>query len=354
MNPSANQTGRNFEADLPKVPPESSFPACPAAWYLFCAADDLRRGPVAKRMLGRDLVAFRIASGKFVVLDARCSHLGANLGCGEVVGETIQCPFHHWQFGRDGRCEKIPSQKEIPAFARQQSYPVVMRHGYVFFFNGATAFYPLPFFENELPDDFAAGKMFSYQTDASWFMVAAQGFDRQHFESVHDRRLLSPPLVSCPNQFVRRNQYHAEIIGESRRDAVLRMLVGNTVTLTVNNWGGTLYVVKADFPRACSRFMVSFRPLEDGRTHFDVIVFAPRGFAQIGLPARRWFTRGHLVAEANQVRDTHYRPGRFIAADADMIECFQWLAALPQQPPSSPLEKVLTNQDNPEPAHSIA
>jgi len=332
MNPAANQTAHHPGSDLPKAPLASSFPASPAAWYLFCQESELRRGPVAKRMLGRDLVAFRTASGKFAVLDARCSHLGANLGCGEVVGETIQCPFHHWRFERDGRCAEIPSQREIPAFARQQSYPVEERHGYLFFFNAATPFYPLPFFENEQPGDLAAGRIFSYQADASWFMVAAQGFDRQHFESVHDRRLLSPPRVSCPNPFVRRNQYHAEIIGESRRDALLRMLVGNTVTLTVNNWGGTFYVVKAQFSRACSRFLVSFRPLEDGRTHFDVIVFSPRGLAQFGLPLRRWFTRGHLVSEASQVRQTQYRPARFIAADADMIECFQWLAALPQQP----------------------
>jgi len=190
--------------------------------------------------------------------------------------------------------------------------------------------------------------MFSYEADASWFMVAAQGFDRQHFESVHDRRLLSPPEVSSPNPYRRRNQYHAEIIGDSRRDELLRWLVGNTVTLTVNNWGGTFYVVKAGFPRACSRFIVSFRPLEDGRTHFDVIVFARRGFAELGLPARRWFTRGHLVSEARQVRQTQYRPARFIAADADMIECFRWLASLPQQLPTEPTPPMSSTMTTPE------
>jgi len=286
--------------------------------------------------LGRDLVAFRTASGKLALLDAHCSHLGAHLGRGKVVGETIQCPFHQWRFGCDGRCEKIPSQSEIPAFARQQSYPVVERHGFVFFFNGSAAFFPLPFFEGESADGFAPAKLFSFVADASWFMVAAQGFDRQHFETVHDRRLLRSPEVSCPSPFVRRNQYHAEIIGASWRDRLLRMLVGDTVTLTVHNWGGTFYLVKAEFPRVCSRFLVSFRPLEGGRTHFDVIVFARRGLPALSLPARRWFTRGHLVSEASQVRDTQYRPARFIAADADMIKCFCWLAALPQQAPGSP------------------
>jgi len=323
---------RNEEAA--KVPPVSAFPVHPAGWYFFCATKDLLKGPLGRGILGRDLVAFRTASGKVAVLDARCSHLGANLACGEVVGETIRCPFHHWQFNRNGVCERIPAQTQIPAFARQQCFPICERHGYIFFFNASEAFYPLPFFENESAEDFAAGKNFSYTADASWFMVAGQGFDRQHFESVHDRRLLGPPEVSCPNPFMRRNHYYAENIGEASRDRILRFIVGRTVRLTVQNWGGVLYLVKAEFPRGCSRFLVSYRPLEDGRTHFDVLVYARRGLPALGLPLRRIFTKGHLVSEAHQVRNTEYRPARLISADADLIDCFCWLAALPQKPVS--------------------
>jgi hypothetical protein len=63
-----------------------------------------------------------------------------------------------------------------------------------------------------------------------------------------------------------------------------------------------------------------------------VMRIAPRGLAALGLPLRRAFTRGHLVGESRQVRNTEYRPARMIAADADLIECFRWLAALPQKP----------------------
>jgi len=332
MSAGASQNECGGVAELSKAPPVAAFPAHPAAWYLFCRADDLRGGPVSKRILGRDLVAFRTISGEFAVLDARCSHLGANLGCGRVAGETLQCPFHHWQYGSEGECKSIPGQANIPAFARQQKFPSCERHGCLYFFNGIEAFYPLPFFENELPGDFTAGKLFSYTADASWFMVAGQGFDRQHFESVHDRQLIGPPEVSCPGPFVRRNQYHARNIGTAWRDRLLRLVVGETVTLTVQNWGGTLYVVKAKFPRTTSRFIVSFRPLDDGRTHFDVVVFAPRGLASMGLPLRRLFTQGHLMSEARQVRNPEYRPARLIEADADLIECFRWLASLPQKP----------------------
>lgn len=320
-------------AGIPRAPSVAQFSQYPASWYLFCRTGDLRRGPLTKRLLGRDLIAFRTASGKTAVLNARCAHLGADLGRGEVVGEAIRCPFHHWRFDCSGRCEDIPGAVEIPAFARQQSYPVTVRHGFVFFFLGSTALFPLPFFTGDSPEDFAASRPFSFVAEASWFMMAAQGFDTQHFEAVHDRRLLRPPEVDSPSPFARRNRYHAEIVGDSLADRILRLICGPNVTVTITNWGGTVFAVKAEFANACSRFLVCYRPQEDEHTFCEVITFARRGTGRLGLPLRRWFTRAHLLAEAHQVRGTEYRPGRFITADIDMIRCFQWLAALPQELP---------------------
>jgi len=351
MDTLANDNGLAELAKTPQAPSISEFPATPASWYLFCHARDLRDGPVPKRILNRDLVAFRTESGRIAVLDASCSHLGANLGCGDIIGETIQCPFHNWRFETDGRCSHIPGSSAIPAFAHQRSYPVAELNGYVFFFNGAQPLFPLPFFEDEEPQDFHAAKLFSFEADASWFMVAAQGFDRQHFETVHDRRLLSEPEVTCPSPFVRRNRWHAQIIGQTLPDRILKVVAGDTVSLTIHNWGGTFYTVKALFPRACNRFIVSYRPIENNRTRFDVLVFVRRGLPELGLSARRWLTRAHLVSEASRVRGTQYRPARLIPADADMVECFRWLASIPQQPVDINLQNRLDPQ--PVPNHEI-
>src|SRR5258705_13408054 len=125
MNARSHHEERDGFSVLPKAPPASSFPEYPASWYLFCHTAELRKGPLSKRVLGHDLVVFRTASGRVALLNARCSHLGANLGCGRVVGESIQCPFHNWKYGADGRCTNVPGAGQIPSFARQDSYPVV-------------------------------------------------------------------------------------------------------------------------------------------------------------------------------------------------------------------------------------
>ena len=51
--------------------------------------------PQSVECLGQHLVLFRGESGAVSVLDAYCPHLGAHLAVGgEVVGDTISCPFH--------------------------------------------------------------------------------------------------------------------------------------------------------------------------------------------------------------------------------------------------------------------
>src|SRR5437879_2405069 len=119
-----------------QAPPAEHFPTYPAAWYLFGEVRELCHRPVSKDLLGRRLVSFRTETGKLVVLDARCSHLRADLGNGCVVGETVQCPYHNWRYDATGRCVHIPAGVAIPDFARQRSYPAIERHGLIFFFNG--------------------------------------------------------------------------------------------------------------------------------------------------------------------------------------------------------------------------
>jgi len=280
-----------------QAPPASLFPDHPASWYLFGPSAGLARGPWSKELLGKRLVAFRTESGAVAVLDAHCAHLGADLGCGEIVGETIQCPFHHWRYGRDGVCAHATGCAAPPAFARLQTYAAEERHGYLFFFNGPRALFPLPFFLDESPEAFVAGKAFHYVADCNWYMNAAHAFDMQHFLAVHDRRLVAPPQVDCPLPFARRNRYRAEVVGGSVYDRILRTFAGDVVEISITVFGGPFVLVTGDFGRVMSRF-------------------------------RRLFTHGYLAAESRRLRGTRYQPRGLGAADGDLIAFFQWLVSL--------------------------
>ena len=106
----------------------------PFGWFRVAEAKDLAPGEVRSiHYLGRDMVLFRTESGEAAVMDAYCPHLGAHLGYGgEVVGDSIRCPFHYWRFDGSGECVEVPYARRIPPRARLDAYPTCEKNGIIF------------------------------------------------------------------------------------------------------------------------------------------------------------------------------------------------------------------------------
>lgn len=330
----------NVAAVAPLAPPASGFPRSPGGWYFVGRARDVAAGPLSARIADRAIVVFRMASGGIAALDAHCSHQGADLSRGLVVGDTIQCPFHSWRFDARGSCTAAPGVCEPPKFARQRTYPIVERHGLLFAFNGSRPTFDLPFFWDCDPDEFVAGRPFRFLGECPWYVLASNGFDVAHFQSVHDRRMLEPPVVEEPHPFARRLRVLWEVTGDSLFDRLLRRFVGHTVDVTITNWAGTLTLVTGRFRHTTSYIYISSGPYDGERTEVNVIVFARRRPAWVDmatrdamLALRRLFTRAFLRDDIERLVGIRYQPDRFTAADAEMAKFYCWLAHLPQEKP---------------------
>ncbi len=110
---------------------EHKDPGIPNGWYAVAFSRDIGPGEVKRiRYFEHELVLFRTRSGKARVLSAYCPHLGAHLGeGGRVMGETIRCPFHGWQFeGETGECSTIPYCDRVPPKAKVRTWHVVERN----------------------------------------------------------------------------------------------------------------------------------------------------------------------------------------------------------------------------------
>jgi len=88
----------------------------------------------AVHYFGRDLVIYRTESGQACLVDPICPHLGANLAGGRVRGNRVECPFHRWQLGGDGRIACVPDGSP-PARRRQETLPIRELHGQVFVYH---------------------------------------------------------------------------------------------------------------------------------------------------------------------------------------------------------------------------
>lgn len=105
-------------------------------WHIVRFSRELATGELQRlHYFGRDLVLYRGESGRAVVLDAHCPHLGAHLASdgGRLIGDNIACPFHGWTFDPEGRCVDIPYAKRIPERARHalRGWPVLEKDGYI-------------------------------------------------------------------------------------------------------------------------------------------------------------------------------------------------------------------------------
>jgi phenylpropionate dioxygenase-like ring-hydroxylating dioxygenase large terminal subunit len=110
-------------------------------WYIAEWSENLTDQPVKVRMLGRDFVLFRAASGKAVCLSNTCCHRGASLAQGKCQADgTLSCPFHAWRYDSSGRVRMVPSAaaptEGIHPAARVDSYPTEERHGFIWVFLG--------------------------------------------------------------------------------------------------------------------------------------------------------------------------------------------------------------------------
>jgi len=155
------------------------------SWYALCRSSDVRLGAVIGRnFLDGRVAIYRGIDGRVQVVSAYCAHIGADLSIGTVTGNSLRCAFHHWEYGRDGRCTRTGIGDPAPPAARLFTFPTVEKYGVVWAFNGLE-----PLFDLADPSRPLANLL---QQTADAFQIAADPWvvccntpDWAHFATVH-------------------------------------------------------------------------------------------------------------------------------------------------------------------------
>lgn len=184
------------------VPPSSEdvMLALRHCWQPVARLEDLKDGPRRAVLLDQPLAVFLTESGEVAVVADRCAHRGASLSMGQVCGESIQCPYHGWEWSGAGTCTRIPSladQRQIPPLARIPSYPVRLQWGLVW----TTLEEPLtdvpdvPWFDE---DSWIWGHGEPFELPVAFGLMIENFRDVAHFAFVHAATLGPQPAVVEP------------------------------------------------------------------------------------------------------------------------------------------------------------
>ncbi|MDR7457659.1 MAG: extracellular solute-binding protein [Armatimonadota bacterium] len=126
-------------------------------WYPVAFTSDLDDFPMKQvRLLGEDLVVFKLEDGRYGLLEELCPHRRASLAYGVTEPEGIRCGYHGWLFAPDGRCLEQPAEPPDSTFKDRitaTAYPTQELGGMVWGYLGPAPVPELPRFDLFTWDD---------------------------------------------------------------------------------------------------------------------------------------------------------------------------------------------------------
>ena len=145
------------------------------------------------RLLGEDLIAFRVSSGQVGVIQNHCPHRGAQLFFGRNEEEGLRCVYHGWKFDVDGACVDMPNEPAESDFktkVKAIAYRAQERGGVVWAYMGPNqaAPPPLPDLEaNMLPEgQYSLG---IFQRECNYMQALEGDIDTGHTVFLHTGHL---------------------------------------------------------------------------------------------------------------------------------------------------------------------
>ena len=114
--------------------------------------------PVRVKLLGEELIAFRMTSGAVSLIQNSCPHRGASLFFGRNEEEGLRCVYHGWKFDAAGNCVDMPSEPAESNFKTKvhaTAYRTTERNGIIWAYMGTREVAPpLPELEaNMYPEE---------------------------------------------------------------------------------------------------------------------------------------------------------------------------------------------------------
>jgi phenylpropionate dioxygenase-like ring-hydroxylating dioxygenase large terminal subunit len=168
-------------------------------WYVAATCDEITESPLGRRLLGKDVVLWRGASGRVNAFENRCAHRAFPLSHSRIDGNRLVCGYHGCTYDTEGKCVYTPAQPQVPTGMRVRVFPVLEEPPFVWIWMGqpsaAAGSRPPrgPWINDPAWTTFGS----AWQVRANYMMVHEHYMDFSYAPVVHARDL-PPGLDSMP------------------------------------------------------------------------------------------------------------------------------------------------------------
>ncbi len=271
-------------------------------WYPVAFASVVQGGPVARRLLGQDLVLWPHGDQVLAAKD-RCPHRDAKLSAGWLDERcSLVCPYHGWEYGPDGRAVHIPqlgADTPIPPRAVLETYATEVRYGLVWVCLDPEPLGEIP----SVPEYDAPGwrvvPEYEWLFDCSAAHLIENNFDPAHVAFVHRNTFGNPAKPEIPPQDLRRTgvgfTVHTRIPVENRHgsDQPTERITTSELHLPFHG------VIRIGYPDGLVHLMFKgCCPMDDGSTR--LLQFVVRNDAEADAPGEEILAFDHRVEAEDQ------------------------------------------------------
>jgi phenylpropionate dioxygenase-like ring-hydroxylating dioxygenase large terminal subunit len=311
-----------------RPPPEGEGGLFSQSWFPVCLSSEVSRGQVkGYDFLDGRVIVVRGEDGAACVMSAYCPHLGADLSVGQVIGNTVRCAFHHWQYDCTGRCVRTAVGDPAPPTARLFRFPTAERFGVIFAFNGEQPLFELPGFQYSDDELLWHAECFSPDFPVDPWVICCNTPDVQHIRVLHH--------ISFDNDDPGEN---AEWTAHSMLyDFTGTHAAGERIEFRVGIYGTTLYYQSGNMRGRWFGVMSPMGLPRPQRTRGFLIVAVRKDepdAAQL-LEAMLDLERRVLSEDVPVLETIHFRPGALSASDKTLARFLNYLTRYPRAHPAA-------------------
>jgi phthalate 4,5-dioxygenase oxygenase subunit len=220
-------------------------------WQPAALSEELEAGgdPLAVKLLGEELVLFRDDKRRVGLLEAHCSHRGADLSYGRCEDGGLRCIYHGWLYDVEGNVLEQPGEPnkgEHRHTIRQPTYPCREVGGIIFAYLGPAAPPLMPNYEFLLVPDQQRFVQKIYH-ECNYLQSNEGNIDPVHLSFLHrnleqsesDRKRRVPGSQTSPNSLFSADlapQIEVELTGFGLRIFTIRNIENEQIYVRTSNF----------------------------------------------------------------------------------------------------------------------